>query len=45
MMFKIKNTAVVQTGASFTVALRRVHRKWRIRSWAWTKGTGGGIKD
>ena len=45
MTFKIKGKPVKQSGASFTVALRRVDGDWRIASWAWTKGSGGGIQD
>jgi hypothetical protein len=30
---------VTQSGAIFTVALRRVPAGWRIASWAWAKGT------
>jgi ketosteroid isomerase-like protein len=30
---------VNQTGASFTVALRKVDGNWRLTAWAWTKGT------
>ncbi len=29
---------VNQTGASFTVALRKVDGNWRLTAWAWTKG-------
>jgi ketosteroid isomerase-like protein len=29
---------VSQTGASFTVALRKVDGNWRLTAWAWTKG-------
>jgi len=45
MTFDIKGKAVKQSGARFTVALRRADGDWRIASWAWTKGTGGGIQD
>ena len=44
MTFKIKGKPVKQSGASFTVALRRVDGDWRIPSWAWTKGIGGGVQ-
>lgn len=30
---------VNQTGAFFTVALRKVDAEWRLTAWAWTKGT------
>jgi ketosteroid isomerase-like protein len=39
MKFNLKGREVVQSGATFTVALRRVDGAWRIASWAWTKGT------
>ena len=45
MTFNIKGKAVKQSGACFTVALRRADGDWRIASWAWTKGIGGGIQD
>ena len=38
MTFKVHGTQVTQTGAFFTVALRKLDEEWRIRSWAWTKG-------
>jgi hypothetical protein len=31
-------TAVNQTGAVFTVALRKLAEGWRIVAWAWAKG-------
>jgi hypothetical protein len=30
---------VTQSGAVFTVALRKLPAGWRIAAWAWTKGT------
>jgi ketosteroid isomerase-like protein len=30
---------VNQTGAAFTVALRKVDGDWRLTAWAWTRGT------
>lgn len=39
MTFKLKGKQVTQSGAMFTVALRRTEDGWRIASWAWTKGT------
>ncbi len=39
MTFKINNQQVVQNGAVFTVALRKLADGWRIASWAWAKGT------
>jgi hypothetical protein len=39
MTFKVRGQQVTQTGAIFTVALRRVAEGWRIAAWAWAKGT------
>jgi hypothetical protein len=39
MRFTLNGAAVTQTGATFTVALRRLADGWRIAAWAWTKGT------
>ena len=38
MSFDFKGTKVEQSGAFFTVALRKTVDGWRIVSWAWTKG-------
>jgi ketosteroid isomerase-like protein len=38
MTFKHKGKLVTQTGATWTVALRKYDDSWRITSWAWTKG-------
>lgn len=38
MTFKLKGKQVTQTGALFTVALRKVPAGWRLASWAWAKG-------
>ena len=38
MTFKMGGKQVTQSGASFTVALRRLAEEWRIAAWAWTKG-------
>ena len=38
MTFKVKGKEFTQTGATFTVALRRLNEGWRIAAWAWTKG-------
>jgi ketosteroid isomerase-like protein len=38
MTFALKGNQVTQTGASFTVALRKMSEGWRIAAWAWTKG-------
>ena len=40
MTFKVRGQQVTQTGAIFTVALRRLAEGWRIGAWAWAKGTG-----
>jgi ketosteroid isomerase-like protein len=39
MKFNMKGKQVTQSGAFFTVALRKIDGAWRIASWAWTKGT------
>lgn len=39
MTFKLRGQQVTQTGAFFTVALRKLNDGWRLASWAWTKGT------
>ena len=39
MTFKLRGEPVTQTGAVFTVALRKLPEGWRIAAWAWTKGT------
>ena len=41
MTFDLKGTQVTQTGALFTVALRRQEGDWRISAWAWAKGRAG----
>ena len=38
MTFKVQNQQVTQTGAIFTVALRKLAEGWRIAAWAWAKG-------
>ena len=38
MSFTLNGAPVTQSGASFTVALRRFPDDWRITAWAWTKG-------
>ena len=38
MTFQLKGKKVTQTGAVFTVALRRLPEGWRIAAWAWAKG-------
>ena len=39
MTFKVQGQQVTQTGAVFTVGLRKLAEGWRIASWAWAKGT------
>jgi ketosteroid isomerase-like protein len=39
MTFKVQGQKITQTGAVFTVALRKLAEGWRIASWAWAKGT------
>ena len=39
MTFDIKGTKVTQSGAVFTVALRKTADGWRVAAWAWAKGT------
>jgi ketosteroid isomerase-like protein len=39
MTFKVGGKQVTQSGAFFTVALRKLPEGWRIAAWAWTKGT------
>ena len=38
MSFDVHDDRVTQTGAFFTVALRKEPDGWRIAAWAWTKG-------
>ena len=38
MTFNVKGQKVTQSGAVFTVALRRIAEGWRIAAWAWAKG-------
>lgn len=40
MTFKLKGKQVTQTGATWTVALRKIDDTWRITAWAWAKGGG-----
>jgi ketosteroid isomerase-like protein len=39
MTFKVHGKQVTQSGAVFTVALRKLPDGWKIASWAWAKGT------
>ena len=38
MTFKLRGEQVTQSGAVFTVALRKLAEGWRIAAWAWAKG-------
>jgi ketosteroid isomerase-like protein len=38
MTFDLQGKQVTQTGAVFTVALRKLTEGWRIAAWAWAKG-------
>jgi len=38
MTFNLGGNQVTQTGAMFTVALRKMPEGWRNAAWAWTKG-------
>ena len=42
MTFNLQGRQVTQTGAIFTVALRRLAEGWRIAAWAWAKGGQAG---
>ena len=39
MKFKVHGKQITQSGAVYTIALRRVNDSWRIAAWAWAKGT------
>jgi|SRR5215470_17244123 len=39
MRFKVHGKQITQSGAVFTMALRRLSDGWRIAAWAWAKGT------
>ena len=39
MTFNVQGQSIKQTGAVFTVALRKLTEGWRIAAWAWAKGT------
>ena len=39
MTFDLRGSQVAQTGAVFTVALRKVGAAWRLAAWAWAKGS------
>ena len=38
MKFDVNGTKVAQSGAVFTVALRKTVDGWRVAAWAWAKG-------
>jgi ketosteroid isomerase-like protein len=38
MTFTVNGRRVTQSGAVFTVALRKSADRWRIAAWAWAKG-------
>jgi hypothetical protein len=38
MTFKVHGQQIAQSGATYTVALRKLAAGWRIRAWAWAKG-------
>lgn len=38
MAFDLKGQQITQTGAVFTVALRKLGGEWRLMAWAWAKG-------
>jgi len=38
MTFDLRGMQIKQTGATWTVALRRVGDEWRLTAWAWAKG-------
>jgi len=39
MKFKVRGKQITQSGAVFTMALRKLSDGWRIAAWAWAKGT------
>lgn len=39
MAFKVHGKQITQSGAVFTMALRKTVEGWRIAAWAWAKGT------
>jgi ketosteroid isomerase-like protein len=42
MTFRVRGNQITQTGAIWTVALRKVSADWRLAAWAWAKGTEKG---
>jgi ketosteroid isomerase-like protein len=45
MTFNLQGKQVTQTGAVFTVALRKAEEGWRIAAWAWAKGAQAATRD
>jgi ketosteroid isomerase-like protein len=39
MKFRVHGALITQSGAVFTMALRRLSDGWRIAAWAWAKGS------
>ena len=39
MKFKVHGKQITQSGAVFTMALRKLSDGWHISAWAWAKGT------
>jgi ketosteroid isomerase-like protein len=39
MTFNLRGNPITQTGAIYTVALRKIGEEWRLTAWAWAKGT------
>jgi ketosteroid isomerase-like protein len=42
LSFKVGGKQITQSGAVFTVALRKLAEGWRIAAWAWAKGSAIG---
>ena len=42
MSFDMQGRKITQTGAVFTVALRKIAGDWRLTAWAWAKGSASG---
>src|SRR5262249_60928728 len=42
MTFTVHGQQVTQSGATYTVGLRKFTTGWRIRAWAWAKGAQAG---
>jgi ketosteroid isomerase-like protein len=39
LSFQVDGKQITQSGAVFTVALRKLAEGWRIAAWAWSKGS------